>query len=63
MVVVPAYAQREVALSCAPYLRDDQIVLLAPGRTGGAIEFANTLRESNGERKPVIAEAQTILHT
>ena len=35
MVAVPASAQHSVAVRCAPHLRDDQIILLNPGRTGG----------------------------
>lgn len=40
-VVVPAIAHAFMAEQCAPFLRDGQVVLLNPGRTGGALEFAN----------------------
>ena len=46
MVVVPATAHRFLATQCAPHLRDDHVVILHPGRTGGAIEFRQVLRES-----------------
>ena len=36
MVVIPATGHRTIATACAPYLKDDQIVILIPGRTGGA---------------------------
>ena len=39
MVVIPASGHRSVALETAPYLRDDQILVLNPGRNGGALEF------------------------
>src|SRR5512142_2234785 len=44
LVVVPANAHTFMAEACAPLLHDGQIVLLNPGRTGGALEFANVLR-------------------
>ncbi len=61
MVVVPSSAHREVAKLMAPYLQDDQIVLLHPGRTCGAIEFDQTLRQSGCTAKPIIAEAETFI--
>ncbi|HID63072.1 MAG TPA: hypothetical protein EYP49_10075, partial [Anaerolineae bacterium] len=46
MVVVPAFAHRFMAEVCASHLQDGQIVILNPGRTGGALEFANVLKEN-----------------
>jgi opine dehydrogenase len=62
MVYVPAHAHTDIARMCAPYLRSGHIVILNPGRTFGAIEFANTLKAHNA-RGFVIAEAQTVLYT
>jgi len=61
MVVVPASGHRDVALSAAPYLRDDHIVVLHPGRTGGALEFKQALLESDCPSNPIICEAETFL--
>ena len=61
MVVVPSSAHRDIAQSMAPYLQDGQIVLLHPGRTCGAIEFDQTLRQSGCTAKPIIAEAETFI--
>jgi opine dehydrogenase len=61
MVVVPATAHRDVAVVLAPHLRDDQIVVLNPGRTGGALEFTRTLHEHNPQVQPYLAEAETLL--
>lgn len=61
MVVVPASGHRDVALSAAPYLRDDQVVVLNPGRTGGALEFRQALTEGGCHCKPIICEAETFL--
>ena len=62
MVVVPAVAHRFIAQTCAPYLKEHQIVVLNPGRTGGVLEFYNVLKEHGIKRFPFIAEAQTFLY-
>lgn len=61
MVVLPAFAHREIAKKMAPHLEDGQIVVLNPGRTAGALEFYNTLKEENIKKDIVIAEAQTFV--
>ena len=45
MVVVPSSAHADMARMAAPHLHDGQIVVLHPGRTCGAIEFAKVLRD------------------
>lgn len=60
MLVVPATAHRPLAKACAPHLTDGQIIVLNPGRTGGALEFY-TYASASG-RKIVVAEAQTLLY-
>lgn len=62
MVVVPAIGHREIATRLGPHLADGQVVLLNPGRTGGAIEFANVLRTKKFPGRSIIAEAQTLLY-
>ena len=62
MVVVPSSAHAEVAANCAPHLRDDQIVVLHPGRTGGALEFRRALREAGCRANVTIAEAETLIY-
>lgn len=61
MVAVPANAHRDVALLTAPYLRDGQMILLNPGRTGGALEFAEVLRTQGCRADVTVAEAQTFI--
>jgi opine dehydrogenase len=63
MVAIPANGHRFIAKICAPHLRENQIVILNPGRTGGALEFFNTLQEQGVKNYPFIAEAQTFLYT
>jgi len=62
MVVVPANGHRFIAQTCAPYLKENQVVILNPGRTGGALEFLQVLKEQGLKRFPFIAEAQTFLY-
>ncbi len=62
MVVVPALGHRYMAKTCAPYLKENQIVILNPGQTGGALEFYQVLKEQGLVRFPFLAEAQTFLY-
>lgn len=62
MVVVPANGHRFIAKTCAPHLKEKQIVILNPGRTGGALEFLQTLKEQRVDHFPFIAEAQTFIY-
>jgi opine dehydrogenase len=62
MVVVPATAHRDMAQIVAPHIKDGQILVLNPGRTGGALEVAKVIREKNPHVHPYIAEAQTLLY-
>lgn len=62
MVVVPASGHADVARVCAPNLRDGQVVVLNPGRTGGALEFEKVVREAGNRADVVIAEAQTFIY-
>lgn len=61
MVIVPSTAHYDVAKAAAPFLRDDHIVILNPGRTGGTLEFRFTLVQENCTTNPIIAEAETFL--
>jgi len=62
MVVTPSTAHRELAALMAPHLQDGQIVVLNPGRTGGALEFSATLRAKGARGRAIIAEAQTFVY-
>ena len=62
MAVVPATAHRNIAQIIAPHIKDGQILVLNPGRTGGALEVAKVIRETNPHVHPYIAEAQTLLY-
>jgi opine dehydrogenase len=59
MAVVPAFAHRRLAEEIAPFLEPDAVLVLNPGRTGGALEVGAILHAA-GRVNPV-AEAQTLL--
>jgi len=61
MVVVPATGHRDIATFCAPHLRDGQTVVLHPGRTCGAMEFRQVLKQQGCQAEVVVAEAQTLI--
>lgn len=61
LVVVPSSAHRDLALACAPHLRDGQVILLNPGRTGGALEFLHAIRNAGCAADCVVAEASTFI--
>jgi len=61
-VVVPSSAHAEIAKKLAPFLRTGHIVILHPGRTGGALEFAKVLREQQCDADVTIAEAETFIY-
>ncbi|MFX0040393.1 MAG: NAD/NADP octopine/nopaline dehydrogenase family protein [Promethearchaeota archaeon] len=63
LIVVHASAHKDIAKKIVKYLSHDQIILLNPGRTFGAVEFRKIFEE-NGIKFPVfIAETQTLLFT
>lgn len=62
MVVTPSSAHRDVAAGCAAHLRDGQIIVLNPGRTCGAIEFAKVLRDNGCTADVTVAEAGTFIY-
>lgn len=62
MVVVPSSAHADIARAAAPHLRGGQIVLLHPGRTLGALEFAHVLRANGCQADVTVAEAETFIY-
>ncbi len=62
MVVVPANGHRFMAEKVAPHLVDGQIIVLNPGRTGGAFEFRHTLAQQGVTADVIVAEAQTLIY-
>ncbi|MFO7534232.1 MAG: NAD/NADP octopine/nopaline dehydrogenase family protein [Kiritimatiellia bacterium] len=62
MVVVPATAHRFVAEKMARALRPGQMIVLNPGRTGGALAFRHALMAQNVHVPVLIGETSTFLY-
>lgn len=63
MVTTPSSAHKDVARALAPFVTANTLIVLNPGRTFGAIEFAEVLKECGIKNLPCIAETQTIVYT
>ena len=63
MVAAPSGAHRDIAKRLAPFVTPDMVVILNPGRTFGAVEFAEELKRNGITELPQIAETQTIVYT
>ena len=59
IIVVPAQAHTFFAKSMIPHLKSGQTILLMPGRTGGALEFARVLKSHSYADEILLGEAQT----
>ncbi|MDK2986785.1 MAG: opine dehydrogenase [Clostridia bacterium] len=62
LLIMPALAHRTIASLIGPFLQEGQVVILSPGRTGGALEFQNQLKRFAITTKIILAEAQTFLY-
>jgi opine dehydrogenase len=62
MVVVPSSAHADIAKAAAPHLKSGQVIVLHPGRTCGALEFAKVLRDEGCKADLTIAEAETFIY-
>lgn len=62
MIVSPAYTHPTYASLLAASLQDGQTVILNPGRTGGALEFAQVLRRYAMRARIYLGEAQTFIY-
>lgn len=63
MVVTPAFTHKLIAQALAPFLGENQMIVLNPGRTGGALEFANTAKKCGCRNKFIVSEAQTLIYS
>ncbi|MGY3718077.1 NAD/NADP octopine/nopaline dehydrogenase family protein [Sutcliffiella cohnii] len=60
LVVTPAFAHRELAQELTTCIKEDQRIILIPGRTGGAIEVRNILSKQN--KHNIVAETDTLFY-
>lgn len=61
LVVTTANAHKSLACALAPLLEDGQIVLLNPGRTGGALEVREVIQRLRPGIRVYVAEAQSLV--
>ena len=62
MVVTPSSAHADIARAAAPHLKDGQIIVLHPGRTCGALEFAKVLTDAGCTADVTVSEAETFIY-
>lgn len=62
MVTTVANAHRAVAKSLAPYVEAEQVIILNPGRTCGALVFKQTLADCGCTKRYYLGEAQTLVY-
>lgn len=62
MVTTTANAHISVAQSIAPYVEDNQIIILNPGRTCGALVFKQAMKAAGCNKRYYLAEAQTLVY-
>lgn len=60
--VTPAHTHKFVARDLAAHLVSGQILLLHPGRTGGALEVQQVLKAEQSRADVLVMEAQTLLY-
>lgn len=62
MITTTANAHQAVACNIAPFIKDDQIIILNPGRTCGALVFKQALKNAGCNKRYYLAEAQTLVY-
>lgn len=61
IITTTADAHKDVAKQISKYIENNQIVVLSPGRTLGALEFYNTIKKES-VKTPIVAEAQSLIY-
>lgn len=62
MVTTVANAHKAVASSLAPFLEEDQVLVLNPGRTCGGLVFKQALKNAGCTKRVYLGEAQTLVY-
>ena len=62
LVVLPAFAHAYIAQELAPLLKDNQIILLCPGSTGGVFEFKKILWDKGCKADVKIGETSSLFY-
>jgi len=59
-VVVPAFAHLDIAKILAPHVKNDQVIVLNPGRTAGGLEVRTALARNGCKELPCVLETQSL---
>ncbi len=62
LITVPAVGHDYFAEQCAPFLEENQTIVLNPGSTGGALHFFQKLKQLNATYIPPICETNTLTY-
>ncbi len=62
LVTVPAIGHEYYAHACAPHLKNEQLIVLNPGSTGGALAFKKILTEKESSPDVPICETNTLTY-
>jgi len=62
LVVLPAFTHAYIAEQIAPLLRNDDMIILSPGSTGGALEFSKILSEHGAPKGVKVGETNTLIY-
>src|SRR5699024_4700933 len=62
LIITPSFAHEKIAKECAPYLKVDHTVVLAPGNIGGSIDFCNSLMDDGVHEISVTTELERMMY-
>jgi opine dehydrogenase len=62
MITTTANAHKDLAFQMALHLKQGQIIILNPGRTGGLLEFKTVLNKQGFNKTIYLAETQTLIY-
>lgn len=62
MVTTTASAHKDIAKAILPFVEEEQYIILNPGRTAGALEFYQTLKNGGLNKNVYLGEAQTLVY-
>lgn len=63
LITTPSFAHKPLAEAVAKNISKETLIILCPGRTFGAIEFAEVYKQWNMEIEQTIVETQTAIYT
>lgn len=63
LVVLPANIHKKIALMIAPFLKGGETIILNPGRTAGALNVHNIIKNYNNMPDIFVGETQSLIFT